>query len=332
VDENFFELGGHSLLAVRLLARIKQVCGQELPLAALFQAPTVAQLANLLRRQGWSQRWAALAPLQPHGSKPPLFWVHGDASNVALPRYLDPEQPLYALLHQSQDGSRAQYTRVEDIAAHYLEEMRTVQPTGPYYLGGYCFGGMIAFEIAQQLYRQGQRVALLVLLDPSSPQQTPLLSAPSLRVRVDLARHWQRLAPLKTRERLTDILENVLGKLKGALSRFNGSVNPVRRRIKKAVCELYLWTGYPIPLSLRNFYILSIYQQAIQAYKPYVYPGRILLLHSTEQASEPPAGWEALGAGGVESHVVPGDHHTILHEPQIKIWATLLGLQLEKLS
>src|SRR4029453_15571739 len=112
--------------------------------------------------------------------------------------------------------------------------------------------------------------------------------------------------------------------------RLEGDFSPMITLILFTAC-LLRYCGYPIPLSLRSFYILALYQQAIRAYKPYVYPGRILLLQSTEKTSEPQARWEAPGAGGVESHVVPGDHQTILHEPQIKVWATLLGLQLEKL-
>src|SRR5207253_5358650 len=100
--------------------------------------------------------------------KPPFFWVHGEASDAFLPRYLGPDQPLYGLRHQSEDGTPARYHTVVDIAAHYLSEIRTVQPQGPYFLGGYCFGAMVAFEMAQQLKNQDEKAAFLVLLSPCS--------------------------------------------------------------------------------------------------------------------------------------------------------------------
>ena len=131
IHDNFFDLGGHSLLALHLFARLEKAFGRPLPLALLFQAPTVEQLANILRDENWSPSWSSLVPIQPGGSKPPFFWIHGDSSNAFLPRYLGPDQPFYSLEHQAQDGTRARYTQVETIAAHYLNEIRTVQPKGP---------------------------------------------------------------------------------------------------------------------------------------------------------------------------------------------------------
>src|SRR5437764_11327694 len=99
-----------------------------------------------------------------------FFWVNGEVSNALLPDYLGPDQPLYGLVHQTQDGKPWPYTRLEDIAAHYLKVIRTVQSEGPYFLGGFCIGGLLAFEMAQQLHRQDQEVGLLVLLDPTRPR------------------------------------------------------------------------------------------------------------------------------------------------------------------
>jgi amino acid adenylation domain-containing protein len=136
VRDNFFELGGHSLLAVRLLAHIEKIFGKELPVATLFQAPTVEQLATILRQKGRSTPWSFLVPLQPVGSKPPFFCASGSAE---LARHLDVDQPYYGLQPHGLDGRRAPST-VEDMAADFLKEIRAFQPKGPYFLGGFSLG------------------------------------------------------------------------------------------------------------------------------------------------------------------------------------------------
>jgi acyl carrier protein len=143
--ENFFALGGHSLIAVRLFSEIEKAFGKRLPLATLFQAPTIEQLAQVLRQQGWEPTWSSLVALRPQGSKPPFFCVHAVGGNVLeyhdLARHFAAEQPLYGLQSLGLDGKAAPLTSIEAMAAHYLQEIRHVQPTGPYHLGGRSFGG-----------------------------------------------------------------------------------------------------------------------------------------------------------------------------------------------
>ncbi len=105
-----------------------------------------------------------------NGSRPPFFWIHGELSDATLPRHLGPDQPVYGLLHQSDDGKPARYKTVESIAAHYLSEIRTIQPKGPYFIGGFCFGGLVAIEIAQQLRAVGDEMAFLVVMDTRHSQ------------------------------------------------------------------------------------------------------------------------------------------------------------------
>jgi aspartate racemase len=169
IRDNFFDLGGHSLLAARLMHRIEQTLGQRLPLAALLQAPTVEQFAALLRQEGWSASWSSLVAIQAEGSRPPFFCVHGVGGNVVgfrdLARHMGPEQPFYALQPQGLDGQRPCLTSVPEMAERYLREIRRVQPEGPYRIGGYSFGGLVAYEMAQQLRAQEQEVSLLALFD-----------------------------------------------------------------------------------------------------------------------------------------------------------------------
>ena len=164
VTDNFFDIGGHSLLAAQLFARIDRELGANLPLATLFHAPTVRQLADLLRQKDWKPSWASLVPIQPAGSRKPLFCVHGAGGNVLLyrdlARHLGPDQPIYGLQSRGIDGGESYLTRFEDMAAHYINEIKTVQPEGPYNLAGYCLGGTLALEMAQQLEAKGEEVAL----------------------------------------------------------------------------------------------------------------------------------------------------------------------------
>jgi acyl carrier protein len=140
INDNFFQLGGHSLLAVRLFAHIEKAFARKLPLATLFQAPTVEQLACILRQEGWSAPLSCLVAIQPGGSKPPFFCIHGPGGHVLsyydLARHLGPNQPVYGLQALGLDGNHTPLTQIEDMAAHYIKEMRSLHPEGPYFLGG----------------------------------------------------------------------------------------------------------------------------------------------------------------------------------------------------
>ncbi len=169
VADNFFDLGGHSLLAVRLLAQIEKATGRRLPLSAIFQAQTVEEMAAMLEDENAPPSRSSLVAIQSGGSRPPLFLVHCWGGNGmeyrGLAPYLGPHQPLYGLAPQGLDGRIPPHDRVEDMAAHYIQEIREVQPEGPYYLGGWSLGGTVAFEMARQLQAGSQKVAFLALVD-----------------------------------------------------------------------------------------------------------------------------------------------------------------------
>jgi surfactin family lipopeptide synthetase C len=173
VQDNFFDLGGHSLLAVHLMARIQQHFGKKLPLASLFEGPTVEQLAHILQQQAEESVLPLLVPIKPDGSKQPFFCVSGAGGNIVyfyhLARYLDSDRPFYAFQAKGLDGKSEPHTCVEEMAADYIAALQAVQPEGPYLLGGHSFGSWVAFEMGQQLQEQGHEVALLAVLDTPGP-------------------------------------------------------------------------------------------------------------------------------------------------------------------
>jgi thioesterase domain-containing protein/acyl carrier protein len=169
VNDNFFDIGGHSLLAVQLFTEIEKAIGKRLPLAILFQAPSISELASIIRQKDWKPNWSSLVAIQPGGSKPPLFLAHGGGGNVLLyrdlARNLGKDQPVYGLQSQGLNSKQELLTTIEEMAAYYITEIRTLQPKGPYYLGGYCLGGQIAFEIARQLVNANQKVLFVGMFD-----------------------------------------------------------------------------------------------------------------------------------------------------------------------
>jgi amino acid adenylation domain-containing protein len=335
VCDNFFDLGGHSLLAVRLFVEIEKTFGKKLPLAILFQAPTIEQLANILREEErsetqsslWSTYPSSVVPFQPNGSKPPLFWFNWGPWDFRLPRYLGSDQPVYGLQHQSQDGHRARYTSIEEMAAHYIKEIRAVQTQGPYFLGGLCIGGMVAFEMAQQLLEQGQEVALLVLLDPSEPRSenfssahkdVPNLSSQITWFRNKLNRHLHELAPLGPEEKLSYALVRVNGRIMGLTEK----ISWFGRRVS---CEFF---RRPLPLSFRSHYIVSIYKRASRAYVPQLYRRQVILFKTHGRYRNGQSAWENLVADGLETHELDIDHDNVFKEPYVRSFAERLKTHL----
>jgi len=169
--DNFFHLGGHSFLAIRLVDRIEQVFAKKISLSVLFANPTIEQLASALRQQEHTSSRSPVVAVQSGGSKRPFFFLHGDYKGgpffcFPLARDLGSDQPFYALEPYRFDDLPIPPT-LEAMAATHIELLRTVQPEGPYLLGGFCGGGLEAYEVARQLHAQGQRVDLLVLMDPT---------------------------------------------------------------------------------------------------------------------------------------------------------------------
>jgi amino acid adenylation domain-containing protein len=327
--ENFFDLGLDSLGVLRLVAEIEDAFDIRIPMSYLFDSPTVSELAAKLRgRRGIGQS-SSMVPIRRRGRKPPFFWIHGDMSAPLLARVLGPDQPFYALEHQSQDGRLASYTDVETIAAYYLREMRKIQPTGPYFLGGYSFGGVVALEVAKQAGSVGDRVSLLVLLDPPSLATSRGTGASAdwkragVSRRGDVVRQLRRLAALSFRAQLAYVRQRAIG-----LGRLSG-VAAGKRSLQRAAALLYAALGLRLPVYARSRYILEIYARALARYVPPTYSGPCVLFNGIDRRYEPAGDWpEILRAADLQTHEVKAGHTEMREGPHVGLWADKLGAAL----
>ena len=169
INDDFFELGGHSLLAARIFTQIRKTLNKNLPLAALFRASTISKLSDQIKQENWIQSWDSLVPIKLSGTRPPLFLIHGAEGNIllykALVKHLNEDQPVYGLQSPGLDGKSPILDDVKEMAQKYISEIKSIQPEGPYYLGGYCLGGTIAYEMARQLNQSGDEVGLVALIE-----------------------------------------------------------------------------------------------------------------------------------------------------------------------
>jgi amino acid adenylation domain-containing protein len=317
VNHDFFQLGGHSLLAAQLFAEIEDSLGIRLPLATLIDAPTISELAGVLRGGPGTVRQRSLVAIHRPGSRPPLFAVPGIEGGVLgyheLARFLGEDQPFYGLESQGLDGSVAPLTRIEDIAATHLREIRAMQREGPYYLLGACFGGVVAWEIARQLITAGQEIGFLGLIGSSTtPDSSPpnLLGARAAAVRGlilgRLSVYLRTLKQLRGRRRL-----EYLGRRMAEFAQM------VRRR---------QWVRH----NRSDFHREIVAQANLIAFSRYVpppYEGPVVLLRSKIDRGFGYDGeaWRALAVGGLDIHRVPGDNSGLMMiEPNVPVVAAEL--------
>lgn len=315
VNQDFFELGGHSLLAAKLLMRIEKEFGVSLTLAFIFQSPTVAQMAEGLRVAGQSLRERAIVPIQPKGVLPPLFWIRGGPRFRLLAQKLGVKRPFLGVDLPYADGIQLPMPhRLEDIAAYLVKAVREQQPNGPYYLAGLCVNAVIAYEMAQQLVAQGETVELLAMIDAHNHAyyKNPLKDGRyTARIKYHLA-NLLRMDSQETTSYLKDRLDEA------------------RRKIERVTWRLASDRRGSADDRFHN--TDSIVHPAFSLYEPKPYPGKIVLMQSSEWPKSPyfdfKLGWEDL-ARGIDFHQIAGDHAYMFDEPNVELVAHVLESDLK---
>jgi thioesterase domain-containing protein/acyl carrier protein len=324
VKDNFFELGGHSLMAVHMFTRIAEKFHVNLPLSTLFQKATIEHLATVIHRSAEPATWSSLIEIEPAGNHPPFFCIHGITGDVLwfrdLAKTLAPEYPFYGLQARGLDGIQEPFSQIEAMAAFYIEEMRFRQPKGPYFLGGASLGGTVALEIAQQLLRQGEEVALMAIFD-HFPRNVEVKSKYGKFTAglIDLVKviknlpYWFREFRQLDRQQMSMRLRR---KLRIA--------RKVREQPDASDAERFDaedLIDFAPELSEHRHRVITSHYQAMNAYQPAPYPGRVTLFRAKSRpllnTNDPEVVWRVLAPGKVEVIEIPGSHEGMFKNPNV---------------
>jgi amino acid adenylation domain-containing protein len=322
-EDNFFELGGDSLLAGRFVMEVERVFRKRLPIATLVQTPTIEKLSITLQARDGKLASSPVVAIQTQGSRPPFFAVHGLRGEVIfygrLAQHLGKDQPIYGI---HGEGLRRKFTRhrsIEAIARYYIGEIGRIQAHGPYYLGGYCIGGVIAFEMAQQLNAAGEKVACLVLIDPDQAEPSPRRSPLEKRIRLAL----DEAASLSLNKKLRYLIHRVARRAKWELGQLRTAASDL---IEPFYHGPNPYAG-PVLLDPKESPLGRMLLRAQSKYVPRAYPGRIVLFRAPAADDNPleaDRGWGRVAAEGVEIHDIPGDHLTVFEPQHLPIVAAKL--------
>lgn len=346
VTENFFELGGHSLLAVQLFAQLEARFGKQLPFSTLLTAPTIAQLAQYIAQpEGMSvERPSVIVPLKAGVDHPALFLIHdGDGETLLyrnLAQQLAKQMPVYGVQPLSQAGQPIMHARITDMVNYYIQEIRRVQPDGPYLLGGLCAGGVLAFEIARQLQLQGQSVAMVAIIDAAdveAEEQAGLIANQRLS---RLSSTFGEAQHMKPHQKAFYLTQKIAQKARNTLLyEAKSRAKNYRDRWRLKLFQSYLDQNRSLPEFLQNIPVRTVLVHAQEHYVPSaVYQGEVVLFRATqadpsfegtaiddqpyqEKYSDPLLGWGRRVTGNVVVYDVPGGHSSMLQEPNVQVMA-----------
>ena len=326
IRDNFFDLGGHSLIALQLFAQIEQIWHKRLSWGILFESATIAEIAEILRQAETEPTWSPLVLLKSGQTKPPLFCIHALGGTLFnyydLVRKLGEDRPIYGLQSRGIDGKQQPFDRVEDMAGYFIRSIQTIQPQGPYFLIGYSFGGILAFEIARQLAELGERVDFLGLVDIRSPT----VSKDTMSVKKWLNFHFNKIKKLHLKEQVEYFMDKIGSRMS---IKTKGDAEGYKEMMARKLSTFEMFKP-----ELLN--ILEANLQAGKSYLPSVYLGRATLFWCEYQSlyidRYPDLGWGEFVTGGVETVYIPGEHLSLLAEPHVQVLAEKLQVCIEQTS
>jgi amino acid adenylation domain-containing protein len=331
IRDKFFVLGGHSLLAVRLLARVEKTFAQKIPIPALFQNPTIEQMAKLLNHELSAPpvRPTSIVEIQPSGARPPLFFVHGVGGGMFwgysnLARHLGEEQPIYAFKSRGLEG-QPEFESIEEMADSYLADLRRFQPKGPYFLGGYCFGGIVAYEMARRLQSEGENVPMIVLINSNPPNSSYTQFEWTLPASLRWAGNICRRTLVSLHTRPGRLCNHLCWKTIGLFKRMVAGpaepawdINDYLDLSQYSEAQRNVWAAHA---------------RALAKYYPGTYQGNVTLFRSPCHlmfcSFARDYGWSDFVQGGVTVKIIPGMHETIIEEPHVARLAAAMDASLK---
>jgi thioesterase domain-containing protein len=293
-----------------------------LPLATLFKAPTIRQLAEIMHGEAKPQAWSTIVDIQPKGARRPIFWIHslgGDGGGGffyyrRLATLLGEDQPSFGIRSPQEP-----FDKIESMAAYYIRALKEVQPEGPYQLGGFCFGGIVAYEMARQLDAAGDKVSLLAILESSPPNLDKLRD------------HLPRSARFSIENVYENLRDFVSHPTREQLAMVKRKARKVREKFARRAAD----ASNPQPPELKDLIDMSKYPKdyvkyaethwkALESYVPGSYDGTIHLFRARKQPlriTDPSLGWNVVAPGHVKIEVIPGTHESMVTDPHVQILA-----------
>ncbi|MDF1530065.1 MAG: thioesterase domain-containing protein, partial [Sedimenticola sp.] len=388
VNDDFFQLGGDSLRGALCTYQLQNAMHETIPITAIFEAPTISEFAVYLEQRhpagvahllgtpipisvpiAEDKHPTPIVPIQSKGDKPPLFCIHPAGGIVfpyyALASYLGEDQPVYGVQDPGIYDPRPVLTSIEAMAACYLEAMKTIQPEGPYYLLGWSVGGLVAYEMAQQLFMQGQRVAALIMLDTSAPVLTKIAHSPAFsKDRLLRFMSWVK-GLLNGIQDIRSAIEPIASYIRGSLFLLSiyRKLNTTEPTDKLTTGDLLAWTGLDtwrshllgvekgggskgfqnarlllveMPLVRRILKLIRKHGRLVYRYTAKSYPGQITLFRAEHPGTNqktlvnPTMGWGILAEDGVEVHTIQANHVALLAKPYIELLAQELNTCLKR--
>ncbi len=336
VKDNYFDIGGTSLMAMILFSEIEKVFGKNLPLATIIDSPNIEKLSKIISNDNWSDAWSPLVAIQTEGSKPPFFCLHGHRGNVIgfqdLARKMGSDQPFYGLQAEGLDGKPIKESSITEMAEKYVREILKVQPVGPYYLGGWCMGGTLAYEMAQILEAAGKKVALVAMIETNVCTNYPKRLADDTFFRHAFHKIFDRLKyeisihrTLTNKERLKYLWRKTQARFIKIQVKVENLLDPF---LKKFNIKL------PHSWSFKQSNLVDMHEKAIVNYKAKPYFGTVAIFRANNQPlgvyPDPSLGWGELIKGKLILEEFPGHHLNTFIEPSVKDLAKKMNEAISK--